>query len=236
MEEIKELNAQAASEILLNKLDAKINDDIVTLSTEPDHYNTETEVKSIVPLKAYHYHPPYNRLRRAKLILFGNVLSEYSKFNDSTYDERLKIIDAIEKSCKNQTIEKAQETNIVATWVNDLFCELYNGVCYRVSSNLEKNGLVANPTFANDMLNDKQSLNNIANLTSVEMYPDRYEIIRKRIQLSKEIEQTMKTTSLYTCGKCFEKKCTYENLYNRSLDEGVNLKLTCVNCGHEFRA
>lgn len=233
METVKELNAQIASDALLYKLDSQINDDTIKLDNEQ---NVETAVKSVVPLKAYHYQSPYNRLRRAKLILFGNILSEYQKFKNNTYNKQLEMIDAIEKSCKNQTIEKAQETNIVATWTNDLFCELYNGICYRVSSNLEKDGLVANPTFAHELIEKKRPLDTVAALTSVEMYPDRYETIRKRIQLSKEVEQTTKTTSLYTCGKCFEKKCTYENLYNRSLDEGVNLKLTCVNCGHEFTA
>jgi DNA-directed RNA polymerase subunit M/transcription elongation factor TFIIS len=219
---------------LLTKLNQDLNYE--TIIMKDDTPFVEQIVHCTVPLRAYHYEHPYNRLRRAKLLLFGNILSEHTQFNSFTRSDRLSIIDAVEKSCKNHTVSKSQETNIVPTWTNDLFCELYHSICYRVSSNLEKKGLVSNPTFCANLLDKKINIDIVAELTSVSMYPEKYVKIKKRIQLSKEVEQTTKTTSMYTCGRCKEKRCTMKNLYNRSLDEGVNLKLTCINCGHEFTA
>ena len=40
----------------------------------------------------------------------------------------------------------------------------------------------------------------------------------------------------HKCSKCKENKCTIVPRFNRSLDEGVNLTVTCMNCSFEWNA
>lgn len=200
--------------------------------SEPE---TPRDAKS-VPLTPEFYVKPYNQLRRAKLITFGTCLNEYEAFVVLPYKEKISLIKQIERSCFNYTIDKSHENNIMTSWEVDLFRDLYHSICYKISSNLERYGLVCNPALSNQILRGDISIENLPKLTSQEMFPQKYVEIMKRFNACKTVEQTTKTSTMYRCGKCKTNKCTIENVYNRSLDEGVSLRVTCTNCGHSWGA
>jgi len=191
-------------------------------------------INHIIPLDVYFYKKPYNYTRRAKLILFCSLLTEYEDFVLMSYPLQMDLIKKLERSCYNCTIEDANANNIIAAWENDNFCNIYHSTCYKISSNLEIGGMVSNPNIAIKLLNDKISAAELPKMTSPELFPQKYVKIQSRIELSKSVSQTVNVTSKYTCRKCKESKCTEENLYNRSLDEGVNVRITCDNCGHKW--
>lgn len=189
-----------------------------------------------VPLSPDLYTKPFNSLRRAKIMLFGNMLWYYKQFKCYKWLNQVNILKKIERACFNNTITISHEKNIVPSWRNQLFKDLYSSVCYKVSVNLEPGGLVGNPTLAKGVLNGTVSIKRLPCLSSIDMFPQKYTKILARMEASKNVKKTIKTTSMYICGRCHKNKCKLENLYNRSLDEGVNIKVTCVNCGHEFNA
>jgi len=197
---------------------------------------TDSLVNQLIPLHSKLYREPYNVIRRAKVILFGYVLNKYDDFKKISYGDQTKLLIKIERSCFNYCIESANDNNVIPSWDIDLFKDIYTSICYKVSTNLDPDGLIKNKQLALDLLNDKISIKRLPKLTSLEMFPQKYVNIIERLEASKNIKNTIKTTSMYICKKCKENKCTIENLYNRSLDEGVNLKITCVNCGYEFNA
>lgn len=43
------------------------------------------------------------------------------------------------------------------------------------------------------------------------------------------------TSTLYTCGKCKNNKCSYFQLQTRSLDEGITNYITCNTCGNFWK-
>jgi len=188
------------------------------------------------PLHIDFYAHPYNKLRRAKIILFGSSLSSYKEFRNLTYASKTLILKNIERACFNYTIDLSHEENIVNSWDDEIFCGIYHSICYKISVNLELGGLVNNPTLAKNIFNKVIDINNLPKMTSYDMYPQKYIKIKQRLEASRHANQTIKTSTMYKCRRCHESKCTIENVYNRCLDEGVNLRITCTVCGNEFNA
>ncbi len=190
--------------------------------------------KHIIPLDIQFYNIHYNSTRRAKLMLFSSILSKYDIYINMDYNQQTELITKIERSCYNASIEEANKNNILAAWNNNNFCDIYHSNCYKISSNMEIGGLVNNPNVVEKIISGELSISDLPNIPSSELFPQKYEKIKNRIEISKNVSKTVKVTSKYTCKKCKKSECTEENLYNRSLDEGVNVRITCNNCGHKW--
>ena len=176
-------------------------------------------------------------IRRAKLILFRSILREYEEFTKWDSDTLWEYVRRMEVACHNSTVHKAYDENVICSYDDELFCSLYHSICYRVSSNLDKHGLVQNKTLISRLLNGDITIKNLPMMSSVELYPEIHEDIIARVEASKHVKVTHKISALYKCPRCKKQECRVsDNLYNRSLDEGVNLVITCLHCGHEFSA
>jgi len=189
-----------------------------------------------IPLDPAMYKPPYNSIRRAKIMVFAISLQKYDQFIKMGLNDKTSIITSIERSCFNHSIDVAYMENILPSWDVELFSMIYNNICYRVCVNISPNEILNNDELGLKILNKEISIEQLPKLTSIEMFPKNHKDILDRMEQSKNAKTSIKTTNMYKCGKCYSTKCTMEQLYNRSLDEGVNLKLTCVKCSHSFSA
>lgn len=214
----------------------KIDVDMDDVDTEEIKNINEYNINHKVPLSGRFYNGNYNKLRRAKLILFGESLSNYKSYKNKKYVEKTKLLKKIERACLNYAVLTANKENIIACWDNESFGWLYSSICYKVNVNLEPVGMVGNPTLAKQILQGHINIDELPKLSSLQMFPQKYVKVLARVEASKNVKKTEKYTEMYVCGKCYDNKCKMENLYNRSLDEGVNLHLICLNCGHEFNA
>jgi len=187
-----------------------------------------------IPLSLDLYQPPYNVIRRAKIMLFGASLSHYNEYQQLSNHNKINLLKQIERVCYNATIDYAHKENIIPSWDIEEFCNIYHTTCYKISVNLDSTSLINNPDFAKSLLNKQIPISMLPKLTSCEIFPKKYTKIIQRMEASKNISHTVKISRMYKCRKCKESKCFIENLYNRSLDEGVNLHITCFNCGYEF--
>jgi DNA-directed RNA polymerase subunit M/transcription elongation factor TFIIS len=190
------------------------------------------------PLDISFYQPPYNVIRRAKALLFITALNEHNEYNDykKHNEHKQKIIVDIENACYNYTVKKANEENIPSEWASELFKEIYHAVCAKIYSNLSKYSGVNNYYLINNIFNDTIDINKIPYMSSQELFPDKYKDLISKLEASKNVSRTIKTTSMYKCRRCHKNECTEENRYNRSLDEGVNLTITCMSCGFQWNA
>lgn len=176
-------------------------------------------------------------IRRAKLILFRYVLLTHDEFTHWDDADLWDYVRKLEVACHNATIKKAYDENIICSYDDELFCSLYHSICYRVSSNLDRNSLVNNKTLIKKILNKEITISELPLLSSVELYPEIHQDIIDKVEASKHVKINYKISALYKCPKCKKQECRVsDNLYNRSLDEGVNLIITCLHCGHEFSA
>ena len=144
------------------------------------------------------------------------------------------IVRNLERGCLNRAIEKARVYNIRGVWSNENFTNLYHSICYKVSSNLDKNSAV-NSCYIRDKILDKTyKISEIPNLTSIDLCPQKYEKITQKINKRINLEQKKKYSELYRCRKCKLNQTTTERRYNRSLDEGTNLTIHCIHCGYSW--
>ncbi len=204
-----------------------------------DEYGSCAYYRPAVPahkigLLEKHYTPPYNSQRRAKLILFIFVFLQHDKFKNMTKDEKFALVERIERACFNYTIKKSMELNIPTKWDCDLFSDTYTIICAKISSNIDQTDDVKNPYLAGAILDGKINIQDLPRMTSQELDPDRYANVLQRIEVAKNIKQTVKTTSMYRCRRCHKTECISEPRYNRSLDEGINSTVHCVSCGNSW--
>jgi DNA-directed RNA polymerase subunit M/transcription elongation factor TFIIS len=185
------------------------------------------------PLDIVFYQQPYNVIRRAKLLLFITAINEHDIYKNCNIQ---KIIADIENSCFNYTVGKANEENIPSDWSSELFKEIYHAICAKIYSNISKKCGVHNENLLFNIINNIVDVNKIPYMSSQELFPEKYKDLILKLEASKNVTRTIKTTSMYKCRRCHKNECTEENRYNRSLDEGVNLTITCMSCGFQWNA
>ena len=193
------------------------------------------DYKLLEPLDILFYQSPYNVIRRAKALLFITAFNEYNEYN-KLKENKQKIIVDIESACYNYTVNKANEENIPSDWSSEVFKEIYHAVCAKIYANISKSSGIDNKYLINNIFNNSIEINKIPYMSSQELFPEKYKDLITKLEASKNVSRTIKTTSMYKCRRCHKNECTEENRYNRSLDEGVNLTITCMSCGFQWNA
>lgn len=167
-----------------------------------------------------------------------------SMFSSSTTDiiidyiyaskKRIDLVKYLEIGCINRAISQSKKFNIRCIWNNSAFVDLYNEICYKLAVNLDIDSPVKSDYLIKMLLNNRIDANDAANLSSRDMCPKLVEKIENRISLRTNLERKIKYSELYRCKKCKRNQCTTERLYNRGLDEGVSLMISCGYCGNSW--
>jgi DNA-directed RNA polymerase subunit M/transcription elongation factor TFIIS len=273
VDKVKETEDDMDDSIMVDKV-KETEDDMdesimVDLSTEVDILFPNS-----IPLNYKYYQDErYTRLRRCKLMLFGDCLGDKEKFHrkyigcalnkrkrtsiedmlyeiqfikesvleiseylNTPYSTKAKIIEKLERGCLNRSIAKAKSYNIRCVWSDERFVNLYNSICYKVASNIDPESEVHSTYIKNKILKNELDLEMVADMTSKELCPKKYEKIDKQMDQRINMKRKIKYSELFHCRKCKKNQCTTERRYNRSLDEGTNLTVKCMFCGHEWNA
>ncbi len=221
----------------LNKRINNINIDVSVAreAEDIDLNNVILDINHNFSLPVIFYKPPYDitPLRRAKIILFDNSLSEYENYKKIDHKAKINLLLQLEKICYNYCINKADKENIIAHWDCELFVDLYNSICYKISVNISSD-LIKNPNLTEDILSGKINIQSLPKLSSCDINRGKYRNILDKIEQGKSIILTKKFSKMYTCRLCKESKCTTENKIKQSADEGVGLLIRCVNCNHSW--
>ena len=160
----------------------------------------------------------------------GTIIIEYL-YNIKS---RIKLMEELELGCMSRALTQSKKFNIRSIWSNDAFVDLYNEICYKLAVNLDVDSPVKSTYLINLILNNDIKAIDAANLTSREMCPKLLEKLENKIKLRTNLERKIKYSELYRCKKCKRNQCTTERLYNRGLDEGVSLMISCGYCGNSW--
>ena len=160
-----------------------------------------------------------------------NVVNNYT-FEKIYTKER--VVKHLERGCLNRAVEKSKLYDIRCVWSNEKFTNLYHEICYKVASNLDSNSMIESDYIKKKILDKQCKISDIANFTSTELYPEKYEKILNKINKRTNAEHKKKYSELYRCRKCKRNQTITERRYNRSLDEGVNLMIICTFCGFQW--
>lgn len=146
------------------------------------------------------------------------------------------IVKKLEKGCLNRAIYKSRVHNIRCVWSEPKFVNLYHNICYKLASNLDVESCVNSESIKTRILNNEVELQDVANMSSKELCPKKYEKIDQKINKRNNLERKIKFSELYKCRKCKRNQCTTERRYARSLDEGTDLTIHCLFCGNKWCA
>jgi DNA-directed RNA polymerase subunit M/transcription elongation factor TFIIS len=184
-----------------------------------------------IPFSAYS--EPYNRNRRVQMLSIAAILHQYEQFCCMPLSTRQAIIVAVELAIYAAAHRRAKSADIICLWDSEEFVDIYCTAGYKITGNLDLQ-LVKNKELVEQFLSGTITAQQIAQSSSQELFPEMYTTILAKMEASKAVHQNIRTTSMYKCGKCKNSKCLVSNLYNRSLDEGVNLQVVCQVCQHRF--
>jgi len=177
-------------------------------------------------------------------ITFFNIsdtdLYEYLRLSkiisESWGNELLTFPEKIEKSIFNNTIHESRKKCVERSWESKDFKWLYKKNFNKIYANISYN---KNSQFVlNKIKYGIWEPNKLISMKPQELYPDIWEeiIIKNKNKMDKlSIENNVQGTSMFKCGKCKLRNCTYYQMQTRSADEPMTTFVTCLNCNNRWK-
>ncbi len=148
------------------------------------------------------------------------------------------ITTKIEKGIYNYSIKKAKEVNVKPNWKNKHFQQIYKNKCISIYSNLNKNSYIRNKRLCKRLIEGEFDAEKLAIMEPQHTFPENWkEILDEKNKREKMLYEICKETvsSMFTCGRCKKKECSYYQLQTRSADEPMTTFVTCTNCGKRWK-
>lgn len=138
----------------------------------------------------------------------------------------------------NWSIQFSDKNKIIKNWKNPRFHKLYLEKTRSVMTNIDKKSYVENNRLL-DRLGEKEFLpHDIPFMKPENTFPERWketiDAYMKKYKNAYE-KQDVVVSSLFRCGKCKKKECTYYTQQTRSGDEGETVFVKCMNCGNAWK-
>jgi transcription elongation factor S-II len=127
----------------------------------------------------------------------------------------------INKSCHRRVLTYEDPNNYESN---------YQIIMFKVIMNLDPDSSLNNWYLMDNIINNTIDIKEICFCESSDLCPSKNYEIYKKVKERNNITKEKKFTTLYTCGKCRQKKCTVQSVQLRSVDEGSNLSIECTNC------
>ena len=158
--------------------------------------------------------------------------------SDSRTEEIKEYPEIIEKSIFNFTIREAKNKNVDRQWSCEKFNWLYKKNYCKVISNIRSN---KNAKYVMDKIKYGYfKPEEIVSMNHTFLYPELWEELvlknkKKMDALSKSDNDLDNISSIFTCGKCKQNKCTYFQMQTRSADEPMTTFVTCLVCDKRWK-
>ena len=173
--------------------------------------------------------------------LYSNENDEYRmkmviKFDQLIKD--IKISKNIEKSIYNYIIEVSKNRDILRTWKNKVFYNLYINKCLSIYINLNKESYIKNNYLFDKIKNNDIDPKNIAKLSVYDIFPDNWKDLMDKKSKMDELKYKLKPeamTDQFKCRKCFSRSCSYYEVQTRSADEPMTQFITCLQCKNRWK-
>jgi len=140
--------------------------------------------------------------------------------------------DNLERGIYNNTLQQADEKNIIKKWINIYFVLLYVDRFRMIYNNLQYKEV---QTL---ILNKKIKPHELAFMTHQEILPDKWNKLIEDLKIKNQNKYTPKieaSTDNFTCYKCKSKECSYYQLQTRGADEPMTTFVTCIKCGTRWK-
>ena len=163
--------------------------------------------------------------RQTALELLDNI------FNDNT------ITSNLEKGIFNASIDISKSRCELASWSNDAFRDIYLHKFRKLFTNLDDESYVTNVSLRERIKNAKFP-HEFAFFSNKDLNPLRWsQIIENKQNRDKTIAEIDlgSATTIYTCPRCKNNKCTYYEMQTRGSDEAMSTFITCLSCSKKWK-
>ena len=138
----------------------------------------------------------------------------------------------------NWAIEYSSQNKIIKNWKNHRFSKIYVEKARSVLSNINKESYVQNDRLVKRLEENEFAPHEIAFMKPVNTFPERWkdtvDAFLKKYENAYE-RKDVTISSLFRCGKCKKKECTYYSMQTRSADEGETVFVSCLACGNRWK-
>lgn len=153
---------------------------------------------------------------------------------------------SIEKSIFNWTIEYAENNNIVKTWIDKKFANVYINKANHILTALIPDSYIYKnqgssldyELLINNIKHGVIDIHNIAKYQPHDLLPEKWNVyIENKNNRDDNVcnSKQLAKTDMFKCSKCKKRECSYYELQVRSADESMTVFITCLNCGHRWR-
>ena len=150
------------------------------------------------------------------------------------------IAKCIEKSCYRATIHNCRNSDDPPprNWESSSFVEIYYsarcGIILRLLSPNSASCKEFGCVLVNKILDGQIDPDNVGFMNESEICPESQEFEKIDIKKRMDVKIEEKTSNLYQCPSCKERKCTYTTVQKRSLDEASGVSCECTVCKYKF--
>lgn len=138
----------------------------------------------------------------------------------------------------NWTIEYSNANKIIKNWKNPRFYKVYIEKARSILSNIDKDSYLENVRLMTRLDENEFTPHEIPFMKPENMFPERWkktvDAYLKKYENAYERKDVV-VSSLFRCGKCKKKQCTYFEAQTRSADEGATVFVSCLNCGNKWK-
>jgi DNA-directed RNA polymerase subunit M/transcription elongation factor TFIIS len=180
--------------------------------------------------------------RTPRTIILLKIIDTMFLYEEYKNDIKLLIDIAkrIEKSCYCATINNCRNSDDPPprNWESSAFVEIYYsarcGIILRLLSPNSTSCKEFGCLLFNKLINGEIDPNNVGFMNESEICPESQEFEKIDIKKRMEVKIEEKTSNLYQCPSCKERKCTYTTVQKRSLDEASGVSCECTVCKYKF--
>lgn len=151
----------------------------------------------------------------------------------------LAIVRALEISCFNAAvrISKMSEDPPRRNWDSAAFVDIYGTRCGAINCLLDPKSSV-HRTYSVHLIDQIRagtiSIETLGDAAVRDLCPESMDAERLEIATRTTQKVKLKESSLFRCPHCGERRCTYQEVQRRSLDEAPDYLCLCLNCNRRF--
>lgn len=153
-----------------------------------------------------------------------------------TNDIRERCAEKLNKIIKNKKLSSQVEESIYNYSSNN--SQKYLIKIVSLYANLDNKSKIGNKNLLKRLKKKEINVENIANMTPQEIFPEHWKEIKERRQLHQDFlykKMPESFSTFYTCGRCKKKKVSYYQMQTRSADEPMTVFYRCIECGNKWR-
>jgi DNA-directed RNA polymerase subunit M/transcription elongation factor TFIIS len=192
----------------------------------------EFDIDKLLPMKKYNFITEKSKdLEPAFITKAEKMLSR-----DKVVISFNKILNDIEIALKLE--QGIFEYALVYVAINDIFTDfitpIYSDKANDITVNINGDPIINNTTLKDMLLVEKINPHYVAFMSPQQIHPLRWKTILDKKKLIEFKQANQRTTDLYKCGKCGERKMKISQFQTRGADEAAKIFITCVVCYNVF--